>query len=65
MEIITAMNCHKCFNLGALCINKMTLKRFEGIKSGAPLRSFLGIPAKMPILKEFFVKMGVCVFVKD
>lgn len=55
-------------------INKMTLKRFKGIKAGspmeavyyheAPLRSFLSPLAKCPGFKEYFVKMAVCVFEK-
>ena len=56
-------------------INKMTLKRFSGIKERCPmaveyyrevpLRSIVKIPAKLPFFKEFFVKMAVCVFRKD
>lgn len=56
-------------------INKMTLKRFSGIKERCPmavehyrevpLRSILKLPAKLPFFKEFFVKMAVCVFRKD
>lgn len=56
-------------------INKMTLKRFAGIKARcpmaveyyheAPLRSIVKIPAKLPFFKEFFVKMAVCVFRKE
>ena len=56
-------------------INKMTLKRFHALQAGTalnteyyrevPLRGFLSIPAKLPILKEKLVKMAVCVFRKD
>ena len=56
-------------------INKMTLKRFQGIKARCsmtvehyrevPLRKIVAIPAKLPFFKEFFVKMAVCVFRKD
>ena len=56
-------------------INKMTLKRFSGIRERCPmaveyyrevpLRSIVKIPAKLPFFKEFFVKMAVCVFRKD
>ena len=55
-------------------INKMTLKRFKRIKENAsldiayykevPLRSFLAPLAKLPLFKEYFVKMAVCVFEK-
>ena len=55
-------------------INKMTLKRFKRIKENAsldiayykevPLRSFLAPLAKLPVFKEYFVKMVVCVFEK-
>ena len=54
-------------------INKMTIKRFKGIKEGAgmevkyyneaPLRGFLK-PFCIGPLKEYFVKMAVCVFEK-
>ena len=56
-------------------INKMSLKRFKQIRdncgmryeyySEAPLRSFFKPLAKMPFFREFFVKMAVCVFIKD
>jgi len=56
-------------------INKMTLKRFKKIKEAVPLRAeyyrevplrgFLAPLAKLPGFREFFVKMAVCVFVKD
>ena len=55
-------------------INKMTLKRFKKIKNEVkfntlyykevPLRGFLTPFAKMPLLKEMFVKMAVCIFEK-
>ncbi len=55
-------------------INKMTLKRFKKIKEKSPfkvvyykevpLRSFLSPFAKMPLLKELFVKMAVTIFEK-
>ncbi len=55
-------------------INKMTLKRFKRIKANSPfkviyykevpLRNFLTIFAKMPVFKELFVKMAVCIFEK-
>ena len=55
-------------------INKMTLKRFKKIKKSVkfnilyykevPLRGFLTPFAKMPLLKEMFVKMAVCIFEK-
>ncbi len=56
-------------------INKMTLRRFRAIREAAPLRTeyyrevplrpFLTPLAKCPGLREAFVKMAVCVFVKD
>ena len=56
-------------------INHMTLKRFQKIKAGTPLtveyyrevplRPFLAPLAKLPGLKEYFVKMAVTVFRKD
>lgn len=56
-------------------INKMTLKRFKGIKARCsmeaeyyrevPLRRILSIPARLPFFREFFVKMAVCVFRKQ
>lgn len=56
-------------------INKMSLKRFKALRDNcpmryeyykeAPLRSIVSVPAKMPFFREFFVKMAVCVFVKD
>lgn len=59
----------------SLCyINKMTISRFHkmirsmGIPLShyreLPLRSILRIPAKLPLLKEMFVKMCVCVIEK-
>ena len=55
-------------------INKMSLKRFKKIRESAPLRteyysevplrSFLAPLARLPLFKEYFVKMAVCVFVK-
>lgn len=55
-------------------INKMTIKRAEKILKNSkfnieyyseePLRSIFKIPAKMPVLKEFLVKMVVCVLRK-
>ena len=55
-------------------INKMTLKRFGKIKENVPfnilyykevpLRGFLAPFAKLPLLKELFVKMAVCIFEK-
>jgi len=55
-------------------INKMTLKAFGRLlkKMGitpvyydeAPLRGILKIPAKMPVFKELFVKMAVCIVEK-
>lgn len=56
-------------------INHMTIKRFDGLRAQAgmkqvyyrevPLRSFLKPLAKLPVLKECFVKMVVCVFEKQ
>lgn len=55
-------------------INKMTIKRANKILkdskfnmeyySEEPLRSIFKVPAKMPVLKEFLVKMVVCVLRK-
>lgn len=55
-------------------INKMTVRRFQRIRRHvplevryyreAPLRPFLSGMARIPILKEFMVKMVVCVFEK-
>lgn len=55
-------------------INKMTIKRFRGILKSMritpsyyneiPLRSFLSPAAKLPLFKEMFVKMVVCVIEK-
>jgi len=55
-------------------INRMTLKKFKrvlkkaGIKPAyyreVPLRPFLSLAAKLPLLKEAFVKMAVCVIEK-
>jgi len=56
-------------------INKMTLKRFRTLReecslrveyySEEPLRPFLKTLARLPGLREYFVRMAVCVFVKD
>jgi len=56
-------------------INHMTIKRFDGLRANAgmkqayyrevPLRGFLAPLAKLPLLKECFVKMVVCVFEKE
>lgn len=56
-------------------INHMTIKRFDGLRAHAgmkqayyrevPLRGFLTPLAKLPLLKECFVKMVVCVFEKQ
>lgn len=56
-------------------INKMTLKRFHGILNRlnitpayyreVPLRSFLAPLAKLPVLKELFVRMAVCIIKAD
>ena len=53
-------------------INKMTIKRFEKIRSNTPikagyynevpLRNFLKLPARLPFLKKHCVKMIVCIF---
>ena len=53
----------------------MTIKRFDGLRAKAgmkqayyrevPLRGFLTPLAKLPLLKECFVKMVVCVFEKE
>lgn len=55
-------------------INKMSIKRANSILQNSnfkleyyseePLRNFLKYPAKMPVLKEFLVKMVVCVLRK-
>ncbi len=55
-------------------INKMTLKRFGRMLKSLditpvhyreiPLRSYFKLLAKMPLLKEMFVKMAVCVIEK-
>jgi len=55
-------------------INKMTIKRANNILKNSkfnieyyseePLRNIFKVPAKMPILKEFLVKMVVCVLRK-
>ncbi|MCR4435035.1 MAG: class I SAM-dependent methyltransferase [Clostridiales bacterium] len=55
-------------------INKMTIRRFESIKRTlpfktsyyyhVPLRGFLSLPSKIPLLREVFVKMVVCIFEK-
>ncbi|MBO4954569.1 MAG: class I SAM-dependent methyltransferase [Clostridia bacterium] len=56
-------------------INHMSIRRFRGILKRlnlqpiymheAPLRGFLKPLAKLPVLKEFFVKMVVCVIEKE
>lgn len=56
-------------------INKMTLKRFKTLRDSAPLRveyyqeeplrAFLRPLTRLPGLREYFVKMAVCVFVKE
>ena len=56
-------------------INKMSIKRFADIRKNCPMRAeyYREVPlrsivkplAKLPFFKEFFVKMAVCVFVKD
>ncbi|MBQ1936075.1 MAG: class I SAM-dependent methyltransferase [Clostridia bacterium] len=56
-------------------INHMSIRRFRGILNRlnlhpiylheAPLRGFLKPLAKLPVLKEFFVKMVVCVIEKE
>jgi SAM-dependent methyltransferase len=56
-------------------INKMTLKRFKGILAQlgirpayyreVPLRSWMAPLAKIPGIKEMFVKMGVCIIQKQ
>lgn len=55
-------------------INKMTIKRADKILKNSkfnieyyseePLRNIFKVPAKMPVLKEFLVKMVVCVLRK-
>ncbi len=55
-------------------INKMTIQRFEGIMKKTllkvryyhhePLRPFLAIPSKWPVLNEYLVKMVVCILEK-
>lgn len=55
-------------------INKMTIRRFNKIMEKSkfhieyykeePLRNIFKYPAKLPILKEFLVKMVVCVLTK-
>lgn len=55
-------------------INKMTIKRADKILneskfhieyySEEPLRNFLKYPARLPVLKEFLVKMVVCILRK-
>lgn len=55
-------------------INKMTIKRANKILKNSrfeieyyseePLRSIFKYPAKLPVLKEFLVKMVVCVLIK-
>ena len=52
-------------------INKMTLKKFRGILKSlgvtpyyyreVPLRKYFALFAKLPVIKELFVKMAVCV----
>ena len=56
-------------------INHMTIKRFDRLRAQSgmrqayyrevPLRGFLAPLAKLPLLKEAFVKMVVCVFEKQ
>lgn len=56
-------------------INKMTLKKFKGILKKlditpayyreVPLRKYFAPLAKLPVLKEMFVKMGVCIITSD
>ncbi len=56
-------------------INHMTLKKFRSIlrETGIvpcyyreiPLRPWLSLPAKLPLVKEMFVKMAVCVIRKQ
>jgi SAM-dependent methyltransferase len=56
-------------------INKMTLRRYKRILkklritpvyyTEVPLRGVLKLPAKLPVLREFFVKMAVCVIEKS
>ena len=56
-------------------INKMTLKKFKGILAQlgirpayyreVPLRSWMAPLAKIPGIKEMFVKMGVCIIQKQ
>jgi ubiquinone/menaquinone biosynthesis C-methylase UbiE len=56
-------------------INKMTISRFDKLlpqtdfelayRKHVPLRQIFSIPAKMPVLKEFMVKMVVCVLNKS
>lgn len=56
-------------------INKMTLKKFKKVLSDldikpaywreVPLRSWMAPLAKMPGIKEMFVKMGVCIIEKQ
>lgn len=55
-------------------INHMTIKRFKGLLKGSkfncfyynevPLRAFLKPVARLPLLKEFFVKMAVVILEK-
>lgn len=55
-------------------INRMTLRKFHKILSElhitpayyreVPLRPWLKLAAKVPVLKEMFVKMGVCIIEK-
>lgn len=56
-------------------INKMTLKRFRAILGEldlhplyyreVPLRPYLALLAKLPVLKEMFVRMAVCVLEQE
>ena len=56
-------------------INKMTLKKFKKILARldirpvyyreVPLRSWMAPLAKIPGIKEMFVKMGVCIIQKQ
>ena len=56
-------------------VNKMTLRRFRALRDAAPMRTeyyrevplrpYLAPLARCPGMGEAFVKMAVCVFVKD
>ena len=55
-------------------INRMTLRRFDKIRKSSPfyqfyyheepLRPFLTFLSRLPVFKEFLVKMAVCIFEK-